>query len=100
MKLSIIFEPRLVDGGNAPNELIYVEINDDKGNSINAGDWISDGEHEVFVIDCDKFVSRPASPDYKHGESYVYDATSQTFDPVHGATKLNVGEYIDAHTDD
>lgn len=54
MKLSIIFQPRLVDGGKSPNEQIFVEVNDDQGNSIDAGEWITDGEHEALVIDCAK----------------------------------------------
>lgn len=53
MKLSVIFKPKPTIN-NGPNDLLFVEVNDENGNSIDAGEWLADGEHETLTIDCAK----------------------------------------------
>lgn len=53
MKLSIIFKSE-IQPRNEPNKQVFIEVNDENGNSINAGEWLADGEHEALVIDCAK----------------------------------------------
>lgn len=54
MKLHIIFQSQdAPDGG--PQQQVFVEVHDEDGNSINAGEWSADGEYEQLTIDTDNF---------------------------------------------
>lgn len=84
MKLSIIFEPRVI--ATQPNELVFVEVNDDQGNSIDAGEWLADGSHEALVIDCAKHCE---VIDVKHLEQ-LDNCTAIAISPGNG----DVNDYL------
>lgn len=57
-KISIIFKSVLVNNGNSPNDQIFVEVEDENGKSIDAGEWTADGDYESLTIDLDELSER------------------------------------------
>lgn len=53
-KINIIFRSEETPNGQ---EQVFVEVNDEHGKSINAGEWSADGEYEALTIDLEMLNS-------------------------------------------
>ena len=56
-KIRIIFKSQ-DDPSGGPQQQVFVEIEDENGNSINAGEWTADGEYEALDIDLAELNAR------------------------------------------
>lgn len=55
--MKIVFQPAPYTTAESPESLVFVEVEDDQGKSINAGTWSTRDEYSVLTIDVEAHIN-------------------------------------------